>query len=129
MLYMDINKAFDELKNNINNRIDIYEQRNRHLKEENEALKSEHYKDNRIKMLQQENNEMREALHRGFPISKSEWEAIRSWQDEHIKAKHGGNYYCGTIGGRWTYEFTPTSIGVIGTCKCDCGDEFTFQDI
>ena len=125
---MDLNKAFDELKNNINNRIDIYEQRNRTLQEENAALKDEHYKDNEIKRLKQENDELREALLRGFEISKTEDEKLKAWQKKHIEEKHGGNGRCGAIGGRFSYEFIPTGIGTFGTCKCICGEKFDFQE-
>jgi hypothetical protein len=32
--------------------------------------------------------------------------------------------------GAWyTYEFTPTSLGISGVIKCSCGDEFEFQSI
>lgn len=35
----------------------------------------------------------------------------------------------GSIGGRYTYEFIPTSIGTIGVVKCHCGEQFVFRDI
>ena len=35
----------------------------------------------------------------------------------------------GCIGGRYSYEFVSTSIGVIGIVKCNCGAKFTFQDL
>lgn len=128
MLYMDINKTFDELKDTVNKRINTYEQMNKTLQEENEALKSEYYKNNEIQRLKQKNDEMQEALNRGFEISKTEDEKLRAWQKKHIEEKHGGNAYAGAIGGRFSYEFIPTGIGTFGTCKCICGDSFNFQE-
>ena len=128
MLYMDINKTFDELKDTVNKRINAYETRNKYLLDENKALKDEHYKNNEIQRLKQENDELRESLHRGFEISKSEDAKIIAWQKKHIEEKHGGNSYAGAIGGRFSYEFTPTGIGTFGTCKCICGDTFDFQE-
>ena len=79
-------------------------------------------KDREIKSLRNE-------LANGFSITGEEWEAIHQWQDKHIKEVHNGDSYSGAIGGRWTYEFTPTSIGDIGTVKCSCGAEYTFREL
>ena len=36
----------------------------------------------------------------------------------------------GAIGGRYTFEFIPCTIGTIGTIKCgDCGEKFTFREL
>lgn len=53
-----------------------------------------------------------------FEIDKETFE----WCEEHKK-------FCkikstGAIGGRYTYSFTPTGLGVISTVKCACGEEF-----
>jgi hypothetical protein len=64
-----------------------------------------------------------------FEITKNEEQQIGKWQAKHIKKKHKGNSYSGAIGGRFTYEFTPTSLGDIGIIKCNCGEEFTFRDL
>ena len=84
---------------------------------------------NEIQRLKQENQELRENLNRGFGITEQEWKDIEEWRDAHIQAKHGGDRYSGAIGGNLTFEFIPTSIGVIGTVKCYCGDCFQFQDL
>ena len=72
---------------------------------------------------------LRNELANGFGITNEEWEAIHKWQGEHIKEVHNGNSYSGAIGGRWTYEFIPTSLGDIGTVKCSCGAEYTFREL
>lgn len=43
-------------------------------------------------------------------------------------------YITGDTHGDWmsrlnVHAFVPTSIGTIGTVKCSCGAEFTFQDL
>jgi len=52
----------------------------------------------------------------------------RKWYEEHNKT-------CplyqndGAIGGRLTYCFTPTSLGVITVVKCGCGEELNLTDV
>ena len=72
---------------------------------------------------------LRNELANGFGITDEEWDTIHRWQDEHINKVHNGNSYSGAIGGGWSYEFTPTSIGNIGIVKCSCGAEFTFREL
>lgn len=64
-----------------------------------------------------------------FDITEDEQKAIDEWVEKHTQEKHNGNTYSGAIGGRYTYEFTPTSIGTIGIIKCSCGDEFIFKNL
>lgn len=89
----------------------------------------EYSKDVELVKKDEEIKSLKNELANGFGITDEEWEAIHKWQDEHIKEAHNGNVYAGTIGGRWVYEFIPTSIGEIGTIKCDCGAEFTFREL
>ncbi len=42
-----------------------------------------------------------------FNLSPKEWQKIHDWQAGHEVV------YCGAIGGRYTYTFTPTSLGII----------------
>ena len=99
------------------------------LREENKKLKDEAYKDNELIKMKTKYEKMKEDYYRGFPISQAEDNAIENWINEHINTKHNRNSYAGVIGGRFTYEFTPTSIGTIGTVKCSCGESFIFQNI
>jgi len=89
--------------------------------------KAQQIVDNHMLNVKNENKESDVAI--SFNISKKEWKAIKQWQEKHIKEKHNGSDYAGAIGGRYTYEFTPTSIGDIGTIKCGCGAEFTFKEL
>lgn len=101
--------------------------RNDSLTEENERLKSENYKDEELSKLLGKYNEMRDSYYRGFPISLEEQKKIEDWKTD-ILNKYPTN--TGAIGGRFTYQFTKTSIGVIGTIIDGVSQEkLTFQDL
>ena len=99
------------------------------LSEANKKLKEEHYKDEEIQKMQQKLDQMSADYHRGFPISEKEKEAIDAWKLTHEEEAHGGNSYSGSIGGRYSYHFVPTSVGTSGVVRCSCGAEFEFCEI
>ena len=107
----------------------------KYLEEENKKLKDEHYKDSEMQRMKTELEKAKDDLHRGFPISKEEEEKIKEWQLKHDAEKHGLKTMeqrlraGGCCGGRYTYQFVPTSIGTIGEVICSCGEKFTFQDL
>ena len=82
--------------------------------------------------MQQELDVTKKDLRRGFSISEREQKAIKEWQEKHDTEVHGFKtledrlHAGGLIGGRYTYHFVPTSIGVSGTIQCSCGEEFEF---
>lgn len=96
------------------------------LKAENAQLKDENYKDNELDSMKKQvesakadKEAMRRDMHRGFPITEEEKEAIYNWSKEHDKKEHKNpRGYHGTIGGGFDYVFTPTSIGTVGICVC-----------
>lgn len=116
-------------------RNDDNERRIKSLEEENRRLQDVHYKDEELQKMKLELEAMREKNHYGFPITKEEHKAIENWKKEHAAKAHGLKNLedrlrsCGAIGEKYTYWFVPTSIGVIGTVKCSCGESFTFQDL
>lgn len=59
-----------------------------------------------------------------FYLNDKEVAAATAWKKQHEK-DHVVNY-SGAIGGRWSYIFTPTSIGVCIKIQCSCGE---FKDI
>lgn len=60
-----------------------------------------------------------------FGITAKELDTIEKWKKKHErKCKVGPT----TIGGRYTYCFKPTSVGVIGIVKCVCGKEKDFTN-
>ena len=109
--------------------LDHYKQNWEDALEQARKLREEYDKDEEVIQLKKHIESLGEEIRIGFPITKEENEKIREWQQKHIEAKHNGDSYAGAIGGRFTYEFIPTSIGTIGTVKCSCGDEFCFQEI
>lgn len=97
------------------------------LTAENKRLKSEHYENEEISAMKEKYDRMKEDYLRGFPISEEEDKKIKKWK-ERIKTEHPCN--SGAIGGRFTYHFTPTGIGVIGTVVDGVtGEKFNFQDL
>lgn len=109
--------------------LDHYKQSLEDAQEQVRKLREEYDKDEEVAKLKKRIKLLEEESRNGFPITKEENEKIREWQQEHTKEKHGRNFYSGAIGGSYTYEFIPTSIGTIGTVKCSCGEEFCFQKI
>lgn len=112
------------------------------LSEENKRLRDEAYKDNELSAMEKELldtkkrfQEQMEDYNRGFPISAEENEKIEVWKKQHLAEAHGVKTseerlaFGGAIGGTFKYKFVPTSLGVIGSVKCSCGAEFTFQEI
>lgn len=67
-----------------------------------------------IKTLQDEVEKLTKQLDRinshplKFGIDKAEYAKFKEWKDKKDLEK-----YTGAIGGRFTYEFTPTSLGIV----------------
>lgn len=127
----DVAEAFQTIQREIN----LLEYQNKRLSEENSRLKNENYKDEELFKMKTQLEKMQQDYYRGFPISEEEQKSIREWMDKHDEEVHHARTLGdklklgGCCGGRYTYEFTPTSIGTIGTVKCSCGAKFTFQDM
>lgn len=130
-LLKDVNKVCKDFCQGIEEIIKEAQNKNISLQKENEALKSEHYKDNEIQRLSQEIQQYKDLLSMSFTINEEEREEINTWQKNHIKKcnKHGYSD-CGAIGGCFDYIFNPTSIGDIGQIQCSlCGNVFTFREL
>ena len=94
------------------------------LKQENEQLKAEYYKDEEITRLKEQIKLQQEAMTYGFPITKKRYEKIMELCKKHEWEKHGrkGNGY-------FNYCFAETEIGTFGWAKCcDCGEEIKFLE-
>jgi len=111
------------------------EDRIKRLEEENKILKEEYSKDEEIQKMKQQLYRMKEDYKRGFPISEQEEKIIEKWKRKHDEEVHGYTTDRmrlkaeGCCGGRYSYHFIPTSIGVSGAIKCNCGAEFEFSEI
>lgn len=101
------------------------EKRDKAIKQLEEFNKDEEI----VKLKKQlEQKEERIKNSQTFVILPEKVKIIKEWKKQHEKEKHNGSSYIGTIGGRYTYEFTPTSIGEFGRIRCSCGDHFDFDD-
>lgn len=114
---------FDDKNRTINN-----------LRNQIKELTDSQYKDKKLQEMKVELEKMQREYNRGFPITDKEWKAIEAWKEKHDREVHGltecDERIGGAIGGRYTFEFIPTTIGVIGTIKCgDCGEKFTFREL
>lgn len=127
----DVTQTLDAIKRE-------FDSQNAHiiyLQNQNKKLKEEHYKDTELQKMKEELERVRADMYRGFPISAEDEKRIKEWQDKHDAEVHGLKTLKervragGCIGGRYSYEFVSTSIGVIGIVKCNCGAKFTFQDL
>ena len=101
--------------------------RNDYLTKEIEKVKSEKYADEELSRLKSEYDKMKSDYYRGFPISEEEDKNIKKWIKNQQKKNPGIG---GAAGGRFTYKFTPTGLGTVGTIIDGfTGDEFTFQEL
>lgn len=101
--------------------------RNDYLKKEIEKVKSEKYTDEELSRLKSAYDKMKSDYYRGFPISEEEDKNIKEWIKNQQKKNPGIG---GAAGGRFTYKFTPTGLGISGTIiDSFTGDEFTFQEL
>lgn len=114
---------FDDKNRTINN-----------LRNQIKELTDSQYKDKKLQKMKAELAKMQREYNRGFPITDDEWKAIETWKEKHDREIHGltecNERVGGAIGGRYIFEFIPTTIGIIGTIKCgSCGEKFTFREL
>ena len=111
----DIAKAFESIKESIL----WYKSMADRLREKVNYLESENYKDEELQNMKAQLEKIQEDYWSGFPITKEESDDINKWKKNHDATEHGNvDGYHGAIGGGYTYEFIPTSIGSFGTCYC-----------
>ena len=126
----DIAKTMGGILSNIEAR----DKRIKYLEEENKKLKDEAFKDEELTNMKEKYESIKKDLMRGFPVSEEEEKRIEEWMKKHDKEVHGITTLDqrlksgGCIGGRYIYIFVPTSIGIIGTIKCNCGEKFEFRN-
>ncbi len=83
-----------------------------------------------------DNIQQEEERNISFDLSPAESKAVREWAISHLKEAHGVENdeqwmeFCGCIAGAFTFEFIPTSLGVLGQIKCGaCGQTHVFWEI
>ena len=99
----DTEKAFESIKETIL----WYKSVVNTLREKVNYLESENYKDEELQNMKAQLEKIQKDYWNGFPITKEESDNINKWKKNHD-----------AIGGGYTYEFVPTSIGSFGTCFC-----------
>lgn len=64
-----------------------------------------------------------------FSLDDSQIEAMLAWKAEHDKTcPFADRLKQGAAGGRFTYEFTPTSLGMVTKVVCGCGGVHDMSD-
>ena len=120
----------DSIENDLKRIYDHYRKvvnENEYLRKENERLKSEAYKDEELSKMKEKYEQMSKDYYRGFPISEEEDKKINEWIEKQMEKVPGIG---GASGGRFTYQFTPTGLGTVGTIIDGfTGDKFTFQEL
>ena len=104
------------------------------LRNQIKELTDSQYKEKELQKMKAELEKMQREYNRGFPITDKEWDAIEAWKEKHDREVHGltecNERIGGAIGGRYTFEFTPCTIGTVGLIKCEnCGEKFTFREL
>lgn len=81
--------------------------------------------DVRVQELTSRLEELQGEIRRGFKITEMESKKIDGWRERHDVHQHNLDTLDkklragGAIGGRYSYEFHPTSIGTAGVCVCN----------
>ena len=120
---MDSHRA-EEAINEITDILHKIQKQNDALRQENEQLKSEHYKDEEIVRLNDRIKQLEEETLYGYPITKEQHEKIMEIQTKHELEKHGRKGI-----GYFNYRFSDTSIGTFGWMECcDCKEEIMFLE-
>ena len=115
----DLKRIYDHYRKVVNE--------NEYLRQENDRLKSEAYKDEELSKMKEKYDQMSKDYYRGFPISEEVDKKINEWIEKQMEKHPSGR---STIGGRFTYEFFPTSIGTAGSIIDGLtGDKFNFQEL
>lgn len=89
-------------------------------------LESESYKDEELSKLKEEIERLNKLLNNGFHIDENTSANIDNWIKSH-ESEHGGDHGC--CGGKYSYIFIPTSIGVFASVKCSCGAKYDFSEV
>lgn len=81
-------------------------------------------KDSEIQKLQEEVKTLKSKIYIDFTLTTDEYAKVVAWQNSHKEAKHRSKKY-----GYWTFEFTSTGLGLVGSCICrTCNEGFIFRE-
>ena len=107
------------------------EDRIKYLEEQSKKLKEESYKDEELQNMKQQLDQMKADYYRGFPITEKEKKSIDAWMEKHENKVHSLAFNGIKMKARcsYSYHFVPTELGTSGVIRCNCGEEFEFQEI
>lgn len=92
---------------------------NDRLQRQFNELYDEKWADTTLQNMKNELEQIKQDMHRGFPIIKAEDKKINNWILKHDEEVHNNlNHYHGASGGGYEYTFHPTGLGTIGYCIC-----------
>ena len=101
-----------------------------YLSDTNDKLIKGIYEKEELKELKEEVQLLREMT--PFTINDAERKKINEWTHEHVKKVHHVDLdnppVRKYVGYSFSYEFTPTELGMFGDVKCTCGKSFTFKE-
>lgn len=127
---ISLQECFEMIANRINEAEEIKTKANEKIKRYEEEINA----DVRVQELTVQLKKAKDDLRRGFQITEDEEKAISDWKEKHDIEQHGLNTLDkklragGAIGGRYHYEFHPTSIGTAGDCVCGSCQNKAFQE-
>lgn len=78
--------------------------------------------DKEYQKLKTERDDAIKNLQNGFGIYDDELKKIDEWKISHNKVHDHKNH-------SYSYEFIPTSLGIIGYIKCSCGKTYAFREL
>lgn len=125
----DIDEALEIVKNTYKEQQEQIER----LQEKVAYYESKNMRDQEIQKYKKLAEEAMQEKENGFVIPNDIYKKMEAWKEQHIKKKHWDavnkcQKYVGAIGGSFIYEFQPTSIGTLITCKCGCGEYISEMD-
>ena len=122
-----IDKPIEKALQQVYEHFRMEKNRNDYLQKENDELRDEAYKDKELAEMKEKYENFKQDYYRGFPISEKEEKKIGEWMDKMIEKSPSPRT---AIGGRFKYEFLPTSIGTIGTVVDTLTNEiFEFREL
>jgi len=63
-----------------------------------------------------------------FDLTENQTNIFNEWNEKHKAVCKYSNGSAGAIGGRLTFHFTPTSLGVCVSVGCVCGEKIDLTE-
>jgi len=63
-----------------------------------------------------------------FDLTENQTKILNKWNEKHRVVCKYSHENAGAIGGRLTFRFTPTSLGMCVSVKCVCGEKIDLTE-